>query len=206
MLVRPRKSRIFYLRKLFDYPLKLNLATLRNLGLVRTLQGGIELYGQRDAAHPPRENARGFSDQPLRPASVSDVLQELHRKGVGRAVRSNQRGMGRAAHQGALFAQGPGCIISRSSSAGSSNEIGQKDTETSLIEKFLYPKLGPGQLWEEVASRVRAGGGEILTGLDGVRHSHLGRSRDRRHGAQRRGRAASFSRHSMCSPPCRSRI
>ena len=43
-------------------------------------------------------------------------------------------------------------------------EIGQKDTETSLIEKFLYPKLGPGQLWDEVASRVRAGGGEILTG------------------------------------------
>ena len=45
-----------------------------------------------------------------------------------------------------------------------STEIGQKDTETSLIEKFLYPKLGPGQLWEEVASRVCAGGGEILTG------------------------------------------
>ena len=32
MLVRPRKSRIFYLRKLFDYPLKLDLTTLRNLG------------------------------------------------------------------------------------------------------------------------------------------------------------------------------
>jgi protoporphyrinogen oxidase len=48
--------------------------------------------------------------------------------------------------------------------AGRSNEIGQKNTETSLIEKFLYPKLGPGQLWEEVASRVVAGGGEILTG------------------------------------------
>jgi protoporphyrinogen oxidase len=47
---------------------------------------------------------------------------------------------------------------------GRSNGIGQKDTETSLIEKFLYPKLGPGQLWEEVAGRVRAGGGEILTG------------------------------------------
>ena len=44
------------------------------------------------------------------------------------------------------------------------DEISQKDTETSLIEKFLYPKLGPGQLWEEVANRVRAEGGEILTG------------------------------------------
>src|ERR1700734_3194532 len=36
MLVRPRKSRIFYLRKFFDYPLKLDLGTLRNLGVIRT--------------------------------------------------------------------------------------------------------------------------------------------------------------------------
>ena len=27
-------------------------------------------------------------------------------------------------------------------------DIAQKKTETSLIEKFLYPKFGPGQLWE----------------------------------------------------------
>jgi uncharacterized protein with NAD-binding domain and iron-sulfur cluster len=41
MLVRPRKSRIFYLRKLFDYPLKLDLTTLRNLGAVRAVQAGL---------------------------------------------------------------------------------------------------------------------------------------------------------------------
>ena len=32
---------------------------------------------------------------------------------------------------------------------------------TSLVERFLYPKYGPGQLWEEVARRVVAEGGEI---------------------------------------------
>jgi protoporphyrinogen oxidase len=37
----------------------------------------------------------------------------------------------------------------------------QKGTETSLIERFLYPKLGPGQMWEEVACQVAAGGGEV---------------------------------------------
>jgi protoporphyrinogen oxidase len=36
--------------------------------------------------------------------------------------------------------------------------------ETSLIEQFLYPKLGPGQMWDEVARRVRLKGGEIRTG------------------------------------------
>ena len=33
--------------------------------------------------------------------------------------------------------------------------------ETSLIESFLYPKKGPGQLWEVLADEVRARGGEV---------------------------------------------
>jgi protoporphyrinogen oxidase len=37
----------------------------------------------------------------------------------------------------------------------------QKGTETSLIERFLYPKFGPGQMWEEVARRVAAANGEV---------------------------------------------
>ena len=41
------------------------------------------------------------------------------------------------------------------------SDAAQKQTQTSLIERFLYPKLGPGQLWEEVAEQVVAAGGEI---------------------------------------------
>src|SRR5438477_79885 len=39
--------------------------------------------------------------------------------------------------------------------------IAQRETETSLIERFLYPKFGPGQMWEETARRITAAGGEI---------------------------------------------
>jgi protoporphyrinogen oxidase len=46
-----------------------------------------------------------------------------------------------------------------------SGDIAQKQTETSLIEKFLYPKFGPGQLWEHAAELVCAGGGEIHHGI-----------------------------------------
>ncbi len=45
-------------------------------------------------------------------------------------------------------------------------DIAQKGTETSLIEQFLYPKFGPGQMWEEVARKIVALGGEIVTGFD----------------------------------------
>jgi protoporphyrinogen oxidase len=36
--------------------------------------------------------------------------------------------------------------------------------ETSLIEEFSYPKLGPGQLWDVTAEKVRHLGGKVLTG------------------------------------------
>jgi protoporphyrinogen oxidase len=42
----------------------------------------------------------------------------------------------------------------------------------SLIEEFRYPRLGPGQMWEEMARRVEAGGGEIRleAPVEGLEH------------------------------------
>ncbi|MGB0713767.1 MAG: FAD-dependent oxidoreductase, partial [Gammaproteobacteria bacterium] len=40
--------------------------------------------------------------------------------------------------------------------------IEQKEVETSLIERFLYPKLGPGQMWEVVRDEVERLGGTVL--------------------------------------------
>jgi protoporphyrinogen oxidase len=37
-----------------------------------------------------------------------------------------------------------------------------KKVETSLIEEYIYPKFGPGQLWETAADEIRAMGGEII--------------------------------------------
>ena len=45
-----------------------------------------------------------------------------------------------------------------------SGDIYQRETETSLIERFLYPKRGPGQLWEEVTRRILERGGEVILG------------------------------------------
>jgi protoporphyrinogen oxidase len=49
---------------------------------------------------------------------------------------------------------------------------GGGDTPKSLIEQFHYPRLGPGQMWEEMARRVEAGGGEIRLGasVEGLDH------------------------------------
>src|SRR5450759_2277117 len=53
MLLRSRKSRIYYLRRFFDYPITLSLATLRKLGLLRTLRIGISYV--KSALFPLKE-------------------------------------------------------------------------------------------------------------------------------------------------------
>ena len=106
MLVRPRKSRIYFLRSFFDYPLALNAQTLRQLGFWRTLKIGV---GYLRARLFPRRNEKTLEDFLINrfgKRALPDLLQVLHRKSVGRTLRRNQRRMGRAAHQGP-FAHAP---------------------------------------------------------------------------------------------------
>ena len=104
----------------------------------------------------PENLARAFSDQPLRPRAVPDVLQVVHRKSVGRSLHRDQRRMGRAADQGTLDHQSRRAHRSRNCRVASREIWDRKTPRRRLIEKFMYPKLGPGQLWEYVAEKVTA--------------------------------------------------
>jgi len=48
------------------------------------------------------------------------------------------------------------------------DSVDQAGTATTLIGRFLYPKYGPGQLWEAVAARVVRLGGRVVTGHEVV--------------------------------------
>src|SRR5277367_3458080 len=56
MLVRQRLSRIFYRRRFFDYPLTLNAATLKNLGIMEAMQIGFS-YGRAQLAKKSPESS-----------------------------------------------------------------------------------------------------------------------------------------------------
>jgi protoporphyrinogen oxidase len=163
MLVRPRKSRIFYLRKFFDYPLKLNLATLRNLGLIRTIKGGLSYMASSLRPIRPEKTLEDFLINRFGRHLYQTFFKSYTEKVWGVPCDQISAEWGAQRIKGLSLRKALAHHFKKLT-GGSSAEIGQKDTETSLIEKFLYPKLGPGQLWEEVASRVRAEGGEILTG------------------------------------------
>jgi protoporphyrinogen oxidase len=181
MLVRPRKSRIYFSRSFFDYPLSLSPATLRKLGLFRTLR---ILASYLKAQVAPRKTEKSLED-----FLINRFGRELYLTffksytekvwGVPcdqiSAAWGAQRIKGLSLKKAAshFFAK----MFSRKKTHRS--DIRQKDAETSLIEQFLYPKYGPGQLWEHVAKMVEASGGEVRmgwrvkklhvrTGIDGV--------------------------------------
>ena len=41
MLIRNRVSRIYYLKKFFDYPISMKIETFKNMGLARTIKAGF---------------------------------------------------------------------------------------------------------------------------------------------------------------------
>jgi protoporphyrinogen oxidase len=161
MLLRPRKSRIYFLRKFFEYPITLSSSTLRNLGARRTVRIGLSYL--RTVVFPPRrvENLEEFF--------VSRFGRELYRTffksytekvwGVGCREISAEWGAQRV--KGLSIVATLKHIVKKKVTL--SRDINQKGVETSLIERFLYPKLGPGQMWEIVAKKIIALGGSIVT-------------------------------------------
>ena len=163
MLVRPRKSRIFYLRRLFDYPLTLNLATVRRLGAIRTLQAGSSYVFSALRPIRPEKTLEDFLINRFGRHLYGTFFKSYTEKVWGVPCDQISAEWGAQRIKGLSLRKALVHHLKKIFGKRSA-EISQKDTETSLIEKFLYPKLGPGQLWEEVANRVCAAGGDILTG------------------------------------------
>jgi protoporphyrinogen oxidase len=163
MLVRSRKSRIYFLRKFFDYPISLSAQTLGNLGLVRTLKIGLSYL--RVALFPPRQidNLEQFFISRFGRELFNTFFKSYTEKVWGVPCTAISAEWGAQRVKGLSITKTILHVLKKAFS--SSGDVRQKGTETSLIERFMYPKLGPGQLWEIVAGKVAAQGGEIVTGF-----------------------------------------
>ena len=60
MLVRNRKSRIYFLRQFFDYPIQLTGDTLKALGAVRTVRIGVSYVAAMIQQIMPEESLEDF--------------------------------------------------------------------------------------------------------------------------------------------------
>jgi hypothetical protein len=102
MLVRPRKSRIYFLRRFFDYPHPAHSRHAQEDGSLQNHSQRHQLHARRPVAHTRGKDAGGLSHQPLRPPTLPHLLQVVHREDLGCVLLPDQRGVGGPTHQGAL--------------------------------------------------------------------------------------------------------
>jgi protoporphyrinogen oxidase len=160
MLVRSRLSRIFYRRRFFDYPLTLNRTTLGNLGTAYAAAVGASYLKARLLPRSPEVTLEDFLVNRFGEKLYRTFFKDYTEKvwGVPCAEISAEWGAQRI----------KGLSISKALRHALSKpfrptpDTAQKGTETSLIDRFLYPKLGPGQMWEEAAERIVAAGGALF--------------------------------------------
>ncbi|HWZ51778.1 MAG TPA: NAD(P)/FAD-dependent oxidoreductase [Granulicella sp.] len=164
MLIRPRKSRIYYLRKFFDYPIKLTAQTLENLGLLRTIRVGLSYMQSRVSQITPEKSLEDFLINRFGRELYLTFFKSYTEKVWGTPCDQISAEWGAQRIKGLSLTTAVKHFLKKSFSRKSTGDVAQKGTDTSLIERFMYPKYGPGQLWEHVADQVVAMGGEIRRG------------------------------------------
>ncbi len=172
MLVRNRKSRIYFLRKFFEYPIKLTPDTIRNLGIPRTFVAGMSYLKSMAMPVKPEGNLEEFLINRFGKRLYLLFFKSYTEKVWGVPCHEISAEWGAQRIKGLSIFTAISHFVKKQFSSGS--DIKQKDVETSLIERFLYPKLGPGQLWEFVAGSIVEKGGEILCGWEASKINRQG--------------------------------
>ena len=148
----PRLSRIVYSGKYFHYPLKA-MNALSGLGIINATRCVIS-----------------YIDAQLHPSPVEDTLDQWVTNRFGRRLYEiffktyTEKVWGIPctevrAEWAAQRIQG----LSLARAILSATALNRRSTDIkSLINSFKYPRLGPGQMWETCADRVRELGGDVL--------------------------------------------
>lgn len=150
MLIRRRVSRIYYLKKFFDYPISLKFDTFKNLGLKNTFVSGVS-YLKSLVYKRKEKSLEDFYINRFGKELYSTFFESYTEKVWGRHPSNIMADWGSQRVKGVS-------ILELIKNAFHLN----KEKETSLIEEFYYPKYGPGMLWEMVAHDFQEMGGKII--------------------------------------------
>ena len=159
MLVRSRLSRILFEGKFYDYPISLNLNTISNLGIFRVAKIGVSYIKARLFPIRNEQSLEDFFINRFGHELYQTFFRDYTEKVWGVPCREISAEWGAQRVKGLSISKAVIDAVKKIFKKDTS--IAQKGTETSLIQFFLYPKLGPGQMWERVADIIRSRGGEI---------------------------------------------
>jgi len=155
MLHRNRVSRIFFNSKFFDYPISLKFETIKNMGFGTTIVVGFS-YLFSFVFKRSEKSLEDFYINRFGKKLYSMFFEHYTENLWGRHPSQIDPSWGAQRVKGlsitAILKDMFGKIFSKKN----------RKVETSLIEEFKYPKLGPGQLWDVTAEKIISKGGKIL--------------------------------------------
>ena len=157
MLKRNRLSRIFFRHKFFDYPVSLKFSTIRNMGLFTTVSAGLS-YIKAALFKREEKSLEDFYINRFGEKLYSMFFENYTQNLWGRHPSEISPEWGVQRVKGLSILAILRDILSKIF------HTKNRHVETSLIEEFSYPKLGPGQMWEITADEIKRMGGEIITG------------------------------------------
>ena len=158
LLKRNRVSRIYYKKKFFDYPVKMNANTIKNMGIIETAESGFS-YMHSVLRKRPEDSLENFYINRFGKKLYSMFFEGYTEKLWGRHPREISADWGAQRVKGLSIMAILKDMVDKAfpKSKGVKNKV-----ETSLIESFYYPKYGPGQLWETTAAEIEKLGGHIV--------------------------------------------
>ena len=154
-LERRRVSRIYYNKKFFDYPVNLSLKTLKNLGFKDTFISGFS-YLKSMFHKLPEDNLENFYINRFGKRLYEIFFRDYTEKLWGISPSKIDSSWGSQRVKGVSIKEVLKDYFKRLFRIKESNK------ETSLIDKFYYPKFGPGMMYEEMAKRIKDMGGKII--------------------------------------------
>lgn len=143
-----RLTRIYYNRSFFNYPISLSLDTIKKLGIIKMFKIGITYLKASLFPLKTEETLENFYINRFGWELYATFFKDYTHKlwGVPASEISSEWGAQRV--KGVSIRK-----VIQHALRGSS--------ETSLIERFLFPRLGAGQMYEEIAKKAQEEGAQI---------------------------------------------
>ena len=168
--VRPRKTRIVHGGKFFAYPIELSVDTLLKLGLAKTAKIGYTYLSAALFPIRPERTLEDFFINRFGTELYQTFFKSYTEKVWGTTCSSMSAEWGKQRIKGLSISKAISHAAKKILGVGA---LAGKGVETSLIEQFLYPSLGPGLMWQKVAEKVIAKGGELRQGCDVIGLTHV---------------------------------
>lgn len=155
MLSVPRLSRILYNGNFFDYPLKASNA-FRNLGLIETARCCFSWLWAQIRPRKPEDSFEDWVINRFGYRLYSIFFRSYTEKVWGIPCQEI------SADWAAQRIKDLNLLKAGLNALGLST--GSGETIKTLIDKFRYPRLGPGMLWESVSDQLQEGGCRVHLG------------------------------------------